>query len=161
MSRGTIPQDARHIPWERARSWNRSLNGTRPSNKAKLISNKPFILRRLSELPELRLNDSRHPHVYQLLLFLPQGKSTVKEYVNAINPDNLTCLWDPQGTWNEAYGDSKATTKRRFRLETMLGTDGKYHVRVLGGEGIPEFTIPGAGPPDSKTVISQLRADLP
>ncbi len=80
----------------------------------------------------------------------------------AIRSRNFDCWWLPKGEWNRAHGDGKSTTNGEYFTETMGGSDGKYHVRVIygGSTVLGPFEMPnanGAGEPTAEDVVSELR----
>jgi hypothetical protein len=45
----------------------------------------------------------------------------------------MTTTWDPSGTWHRVHGDGKSTTGGNYHMEVMHDSDGRYHVKIVGG----------------------------
>lgn len=94
----------------------------------------------------------------------PQGNdsATLKDYVNNIVPGNLQCYWSPQGNWHDAHGDNKRMNWGKWHLQTMHGSDGKYHVRVCAKKqiAIAAFAVGDDVHPAEEAVVTALRGKV-
>lgn len=86
--------------------------------------------------------------------------TSLKKYVEDIEPSGFACYWTPSGKWHRAHGDGKSSTGGKFWTETMLGSSGDYKVRVKQGKSLAlgPFTIPGSDEPTSEKVVEELQS---
>ncbi|KAG8699797.1 hypothetical protein FRC12_005335 [Ceratobasidium sp. 428] len=88
--------------------------------------------------------------------------SELKIYLNTLNPNVMAMSWGPQGDWCKVHGDAKSFTGGAFRMRSMFGSDGLYHVKVIGSDGntvIGPVTVSG-DPPTASAAVEAVKAAL-
>ncbi|KAL1845058.1 hypothetical protein VTK73DRAFT_1211 [Phialemonium thermophilum] len=85
-----------------------------------------------------------------------KDKETIYDYVEEL-PYTANFFFDPVGTWRYCHGDGKSSTRGRFHIETMLGNDGLYHVRLLDRDD-PVWTTAYESLPTSHQIVGDIKA---
>ncbi|KAF2771427.1 hypothetical protein EJ03DRAFT_29236 [Teratosphaeria nubilosa] len=85
-----------------------------------------------------------------------KNTSTTRDYVNDINANDLTVLWEPYKTWHRVHGDGKSSTGGKYHMETMKTSNGKYKAKIVedGAGKVAEVEY------DSQPTKEQMKEDL-
>jgi hypothetical protein len=84
-----------------------------------------------------------------------KDKAKLSDYVDDLVAGNLTVQY-ARGRWVDVHGDGKSSTKGKFNMHAMEGTDGKFIIRITE-DGVDVAELIYNSEPELSDVVNDFK----